>query len=147
MDSIRTRIRKLEKECKDCRGEDCDDACPILIRTELLAGLMDEIESLNLPAYQYETYSMSAPLVSDTDSGFVRASDPMAALKKVVEEYSHPCGLYGAVIKAPTPENPTLARYLSAQAATVESGAKSVRQKDGKRKVVWEKERYELVEE
>lgn len=70
--------------------------------------------------FQYVTNSNAAPFVSDTDEGFIRAADAMSALEKVVKKYKHPAGLYAAQIREPTPENPVLARYLSARAATVE---------------------------
>jgi len=36
----------------------------------------------------------------------------MEALRSIVENYSHPCGLYAAIVCDPTPKQKTLARYL-----------------------------------
>ena len=68
--------------------------------------------------YQWVTNSNAAPFFSDTDSGFIEATDPMTALKEVVRNYDHPAGLFAAEIKEVSPKNPTLARYLSKRAAT-----------------------------
>ncbi len=102
--------------------------------------------------FHYITTSNGAPC-SDTNRGFVEAADPMAALEEVVKAYDHPAGLFAVDIRAPTPENPLLARYLSAKAATQEAapdGSTIWRQDglyvDGK-KVPERKERYELVEQ
>jgi len=69
--------------------------------------------------YQWKANSNSAPFFSDPSEGFIEADNPMAALRKVVSDYKHSCGLFSAVILEPTPENPVVARYLSARAATV----------------------------
>ncbi|MBI1973084.1 hypothetical protein HYS50_03695 [Candidatus Woesearchaeota archaeon] len=101
--------------------------------------------------FQYETNSNAAPFVSDTGRGFIEAADPMVALEDVVKTYDHPAGLFAAVIRAPTPENPILARYLSARAATQEAAPCGLTQwkQDGlyvnDKKVSERKERYELV--
>jgi hypothetical protein len=101
--------------------------------------------------YQYVTNSNAAPFVSDTDSGFIESADPMSALEEIVQNYRHPAGLFAAVIKAPTPKNPVLARYLSARAATQESGGCGSHEykEDGLyvngKKVQEKKERYELM--
>ena len=71
--------------------------------------------------YQWFANSNAAPFFSDTSSGFIEATDPMSALKQIVENYDHPCGLYAAVIKEPTPKNPVVARYLSDRAATLDT--------------------------
>jgi len=42
----------------------------------------------------------------------------MSALEQVVKNYKHPCGLFAAVIKEPSPQNPVVARYLSDRATT-----------------------------
>ncbi len=103
--------------------------------------------------YQYVTNSNAAPICSDTDSGFIEAINPMAALRKVVSNYKHPCGLYAAVIKEPSPENPIVARYLSARAATSESGGCGTHEWKGDglyvndKKVPEKKELYEIVTE
>ena len=68
--------------------------------------------------FQYVTNSNSAPAVSDTESGFVEGDDAMSALWQVVSSYKHPAGLYSAVIRLPIPSNPTVATYLSSEAAT-----------------------------
>ena len=68
--------------------------------------------------YQYVTNSNAAPFFSDTDSGFIEATDPRSALEQIVRSYKHPAGLYAVIIKLPTPENPVVARYLSGRAAT-----------------------------
>jgi len=75
--------------------------------------------------YQYK-------LVSNydvTSEGFIRADNSKSALETIMERWlrenpqgrAHPTGVYGiysAEIRAPTEENPVLARYLSATAAT-----------------------------
>lgn len=101
--------------------------------------------------FQYRTESNAAPMCSDSGEGFIEATDAMAALEEVVRNYSHPCGLFSAVICAPTPRNPVLARYLSARAATQVSAPLGFQgwQPDGLyvdgRKVPAKKELYELV--
>src|SRR3989338_6326079 len=103
--------------------------------------------------FQYVTNSNAAPFVSDTGSGFVEATDPMAALEDVVKAFDHPAGLFAAVIRAPTPENPILARYLSTRAATQEAAPCGLTQwkQDGlyvdDKKVSERKEKYELVKQ
>ena len=67
--------------------------------------------------YQYMTHSNAAPFVSDTNSGFIEATSPKAALEEIVRNYKHPAGLYSAAILEPSPANPILARYLSGRAA------------------------------
>jgi len=71
--------------------------------------------------YQYVTNSNAAPFLSDTYEGFIEAATAIDALRKVVDEYKHPCGLFAAVIKLPTVENTVVARYLSNRAVTQES--------------------------
>lgn len=68
--------------------------------------------------YQWKANSNAAPFFSDPSEGFIEAESPMAALRKVVKDYDHSCGLFSAVILEPTPENRVLARYLSKRAAT-----------------------------
>ena len=103
--------------------------------------------------FQYETNSNAAPFVSDTGSGFIEAADPMVALEEVVKTYDHPAGLFAAVIRAPTPKNPILARYFSARAATQEAAPCGLTgwEQDGLyvdgKKVPERKERYELVKQ
>ena len=101
--------------------------------------------------YQYVTNSNAAPFVSDTDSGFIEATDPKSALEKIVRSYKHPAGLYAAVIKLPTPENPVVARYLSGRAATLDSAPTGLTQwkEEGlyvdDKKIPDKKELYEIV--
>ncbi len=47
--------------------------------------------------YFVMTNSFAAPFFSDTDSIFVMAENPSAALEHVAAAYKHPCGLYAAV--------------------------------------------------
>ncbi len=103
--------------------------------------------------FQYVTNSNAAPFVSDTESGFIDAANPRVALEEVVKTYDHPAGLFAAVIRAPTPENPILARYLSARAATQEAApcGLTIWKEDGLyvdgKKVPERKERYKLVKQ
>lgn len=101
--------------------------------------------------FQYVTISNAAPVFSDVDSGFTKAKDPLRALEQLVKTYTHPAGLFAAVIKDPTPENPVLARYLSARAATQEAAPPGLKEwrddglyVDGK-KMPEGQEVYELV--
>ena len=73
-----------------------------------------------METYQWKANSNAAPFFSDSSEGFINAESPMEALHKVVAGYTHPCGLFAATISLPTPENPVVARYLSARAATAE---------------------------
>lgn len=73
-----------------------------------------------MAVYQWKANSNAAPFFSDPSEGFTEAQAPMEALRKVVEDYSHPLGLFSAVILEPSPKNPVLARYMSARAATQE---------------------------
>jgi hypothetical protein len=57
--------------------------------------------------------SGAAPIVSDKDSGFIEAETPKEALEKVVERYSHPCGLFSAIIQSCEEKPKILARFLS----------------------------------
>ena len=66
--------------------------------------------------YHYQTNSFAAPFFSDPSEGFVESLTPMDALKKVVAEYTHPCGLYAATIESCEPKPKQLARFLSATA-------------------------------
>lgn len=101
--------------------------------------------------YQWITNSNAAPFFSDTDSGFIEAYDPESALREVIKNYKHSCGLFAAVIKEPTPKNPVVARYLSGRAATQESAPCGLTEwkkdglyVDGKR-VPDKREVYELI--
>ena len=71
-----------------------------------------------METYHFKVNSNAAPIFSDPGSGFIEASDPMTALRKVVADYGHPCGLYSASIIKCSPDQPVLANYLSARAAT-----------------------------
>ncbi|GAG66938.1 unnamed protein product, partial [marine sediment metagenome] len=51
-----------------------------------------------METYQYRTNSNAAPFFSDPGDGFIEAETPMEALKDVVANYSHDCGLYSATI-------------------------------------------------
>lgn len=44
--------------------------------------------------------SFAAPFFSDTSHGFKEAESPEKALKLFAESYSHPCGLYSAIVFA-----------------------------------------------
>ena len=46
--------------------------------------------------YFVVTNSFAAPFVSDTDEQYVKGKSPKDALKKIVQNYTHPCGLYAA---------------------------------------------------
>lgn len=71
-----------------------------------------------MKTYQWKANSNAAPFFSDPSEGFIDAEGPMEALKKVVADYTHPCGLYAATILEASPDNHVLARYLSNRAAT-----------------------------
>lgn len=70
--------------------------------------------------YFYETNSNAAPFCSDSDYGFVEATDPVEALKKIVKKYRHPAGLFPALISEASEKRKSLARYLSGRAATAQ---------------------------
>ena len=40
--------------------------------------------------------SYAAPFFSDLSEKYVEGETPMEAMKKFIEEYTHPCGLYAA---------------------------------------------------
>ena len=44
------------------------------------------------------TNSFAAPFCSDSDTGFIEGETPEQALQKAVDDYSHPCGLYAAML-------------------------------------------------
>ena len=75
----------------------------------------------------------------------------MEALKKVVVNYKHSCGLYAATIHEPSPKNPVLARYLSPRAHTQCKAPCGLHRWDGDTLTVNDKEQpaldeiYELV--
>jgi len=75
--------------------------------------------------FRYVTNSNAFPFFSESGSGSIDAKDPMSALKKLVRNYDHPAGLYAAAISEDSDEGRTLARYLSARAASKE-GEKEV---------------------
>jgi hypothetical protein len=83
--------------------------------------------------YQWKANSNAAPFFSDLSEGFMEEESPMAALRKVVKNYNHPCGLFSAVILEPTPENRVLVRYLSKRAATQDKAPCGVTRWDGDR--------------
>ena len=106
----------------------------------------------NKKTFWYETNSNAAPFFSDYGNGFVKAENPRQALEKIVREYRHPAGLFAAVIKAPTPKQPVLAKYFSARAATQEAAPPAggrIWKEDGLyvdgKKVAEQKEKYEIV--
>jgi hypothetical protein len=51
-----------------------------------------------MPEYFVKTNSFAAPFVSDRSSRFVTADTPEEAMDIVIQEYSHPCGLYSAYL-------------------------------------------------
>jgi hypothetical protein len=69
-----------------------------------------------MTVYHYQANSNAAPFFSDPSDGFVEANTPMDALKKVVSEYTHPCGLFAANIETCEPTPKKLARFLCASA-------------------------------
>lgn len=42
--------------------------------------------------------SFAAPMFSDTTMEYVKGSTPREAMQKFVAEYTHPCGLYAALL-------------------------------------------------
>jgi hypothetical protein len=104
----------------------------------------------NKKIFWYETNSNAAPFFSDYGSGFIEAENPRQALEKIVKEYKHPAGLFAVTVRAPTPEQPVLAKYLSARAATQEKAPCGLTQwkEDGLyvdgEKVPEQKEKYEI---
>jgi len=73
--------------------------------------------------YYYQTNSNAAPFISDVYSDFIEAPTAMLALKQVVAEYKHPCGLYAAVIQSESKQK-TLARFISMYAIATEKARK-----------------------
>lgn len=69
-----------------------------------------------MTVYHWQTNSNAAPFFSDPDSGFIDAETAMKALKKLVREYDHPCGLFAAIVETCEPKPQVLARYLSSRA-------------------------------
>jgi hypothetical protein len=55
----------------------------------------------------------------------------MQALKKVVGNYSHPAGLFAAMICEVSEKNPVLARYLSGRANTGDKAGSGTHQWKG----------------
>lgn len=112
--------------------------------------MSDEIQK---KVFQYITKSNAAPFVSDTDSGFIEATNPMLALEEIVGNYKHPSGLFSAAVLEPSPKNLVLARYLSARAATAESApcGSTKWERDGLyvdgKKVPEKNEMYELIKD
>ena len=83
--------------------------------------------------YHYKTTSNAAPFVSDTATGFIDGETPMEALRKVVNNYTHPCGLFAAGISECSVAMTLLARYLSPKAAIQHhAGSGTYRWKNGK---------------
>lgn len=119
-----------------------------------------------MKTYYYKCNSFAAPFCSDTSRGKIKAEEPMEALRKVVENYSHGMfekankkiytrgGLYSAAIfdkpetfydKEPDP----VARYLSWLAVTQDKYDNLEYVKDGvtfEGEYVREEERFELLE-
>ena len=99
-----------------------------------------------MPVYQWKANSNAAPFFSDPSDGFIEARTPMKALKEVVENYDHSCGLFSAIILDPSPKNPVLARYLSRRAATQNNAPVGLTKWEGNKLYVNGKE-IPLVEE
>jgi hypothetical protein len=72
-----------------------------------------------MTVYYWKTNSFAAPFVSDSDSGHLEGESAMAVLRKIVDGYSHPCGLYAAVVMS-LPDEKVVARYLDAVPHAVE---------------------------
>ena len=70
--------------------------------------------------FHFKANSIAAPFFSDPASGFIDGFSAMDALRKVVKNYDHSCGLYSATIEACEPKPRLLARYLSARAIATE---------------------------
>ena len=66
--------------------------------------------------YYFTTNSNAAPFFSDTNNGFIEAPTAMDALKKIVKNYDHPCGLYAAIIQSCEENQKLLARYTCKKA-------------------------------
>jgi hypothetical protein len=69
-----------------------------------------------MTVYHFKANSVAAPFFSDPSDGFIEEATAMKALEKLVREYTHPCGLFSAVIESCEPKPKMLARYLSASA-------------------------------
>ena len=69
--------------------------------------------------------SGAAPFFSDTSKQFVEADTPELALEAFKDAYSHPCGLYSAVVwqdaNAYEKKAEALATYLSEKAKKAEA--------------------------
>lgn len=83
-----------------------------------------------MPEYYIITNSFAAPFFSDTDEYYVCGNNPLDALKQAVDEYSHPCGLYGAHLyashKAYKSGEKALAKYHSNLALAREMGIRDL---------------------
>lgn len=76
-----------------------------------------------MTVYHYQTNSKAAPFFSDPNSGFIEAKSALEALKELVKQYKHPCGLFSAIIESCEPKPKMLARFLSASALAQEVAA------------------------
>lgn len=102
-------------------------------------------------AYRFVTRrNVFPPLEVTTDCGFVRSRDAMEALTEVARSYATPSSLFSVEIRALS-EEPVLARYLSARAATEAAAPSGVHQwrEDGlyvdDKKTPEKSARFELV--
>lgn len=101
-------------------------------------------------SFRIDLRSNAAPFFSDTDSVYVKAPDAMAALRKAIADYDHPCGLFAA--GALDSDGEMRARYLSSRANTARKAPGGLTEWRGKNLYVNSKKQpthpecYEVVE-
>ncbi len=103
-------------------------------------------------AYSFVTRrNVFPPLEVTIDCGFVRSKGAMEALTEVARSYAIPSSLFSVEIRALS-EEPVLARYLSARAATEAAAPSGTRQWRGdglyvdSNKMPEKSARFELVQ-
>jgi len=98
--------------------------------------LRGERGGIEVGVYQFVANSNAAPFVSDTSQRFIDAETAMEALKKGVDEYSHPAGLYSAMVETCEEDSKVVARYLSERARRQEKAPCGVTRWEGDKLIV-----------
>jgi hypothetical protein len=105
--------------------------------------------------FAYETWGTGKEPWAGSNHGFIESTDPMTALRSIVQSYENPKGLISATITSLSAGEPVLAKYLSSKGATEEEARKLIGlpkwEQDGfcyvgEKKVPTQNERYDCVD-
>ncbi|MBD3203689.1 hypothetical protein GF327_05300 [Candidatus Woesearchaeota archaeon] len=93
----------------------------LAINPETIYGICEEycVAEKEIKDYSYITCSFPAPFFGEENTGTISARNCMQALRMVFDNYSHPCGLYSALIMNPKTHK-NLSQYKSSVQVTLD---------------------------